>query len=159
MVGLNRSRLNPELGNGPTGPEILADLGEDLAEFAGSIKASLFSIQDQLNVINSSILEGARYDDAQNEAIIRRVNVSTAGTPVNGPNIPVPRGFTTVIRQRRHTGTPNGYIALNEHSVGSTDFRIELQDNDSISLKVTNWDEIWFDADTANTAFELIVEQ
>ena len=130
-----------------------------MASEVWDIRASLFSIQDQLNVINTSILEGQRRTDAQQEAIIRRVNVSTAGTAVNGPNISVPPGFVTVIRQRRHSGTPNGYIALTEHAVGSTDFRIELQDNDSISLKVTNWDEIWVDADTNNTAFELIVEQ
>jgi hypothetical protein len=104
-------------------------------------------------------VEPERLDDAQYEGLIRRVLVSTAGTAVQGPNISVPKGFDTVIRMRRHTGTPNGYVALSEHNVSSTGMRSELQDNDSLSLKVSNWSKIWFDADSNTTAFELIAER
>ena len=37
--------------------------------------------------------------------------------------------------------------------------RSELQDNDSLSLKVSNWSKIWFDADSNTTSFELIAER
>ena len=137
----------------------LLGVADAVTGFATEVRDSLSEIKTLLIAVRDSNIEPIRYDDAQVETLIRRVRVTTAGTSVQGPNIAVPKGFTTVVRMRRHTGTPNGYVALSEHAVSSTDTRIETQDNDSISINVSNWSKIWFDADTNTTDFELIVEQ
>jgi len=93
------------------------------------------------------------------EALIRRVRVNTAGTVVQGPDVAIPPGVSSVIRQRRHTTSPNGYIALNEHDASSTGTRIETVNGDTVVLVLSNWNKIWFDSDTNNTDFELIAEQ
>ena len=93
------------------------------------------------------------------EALIRRVRIISAGTAVQGPDVTIPPGVTSVIRQRRHTTSPNGYIALNEHDVSSTGTRIETVNGDTVVLVLSNWNKIWFDSDTDNTDFELIAEQ
>jgi len=137
----------------------LLGVADAVTGFATEVRDSLSEIKELLIAVKDSNLEPLRFEDAQVESLIRRVRVVTAGTAVQGPGVAVPKGFATVVRMRRHSGTPNGYIALSEHAVSSTDSRMELQDNDSVTLKVTNWSKIWFDADTGTTDFELIVEQ
>ena len=137
----------------------LLGVADAVTGFATEVRDALTEIKTLLIAVRDSNIEPVRYDDAQVETLIRRVRVATAGTSVQGPGIDVPKGFTTVVRMRRHSGSPNGYIALSEHAVSSTDTRIETQDNDSISINVSNWSKIWFDADTNTTDFELIVEQ
>ena len=137
----------------------LLGVADAVTGFATEVRDSLSEIKTLLIAVRDSNIEPIRYEDAQVETLIRRVRVTTAGTALQGPGIDVPKGFTTVVRMRRHTGTPNGYIALSEHAVSSTDTRIEMRDNDSISINVSNWSKIWFDADTNTTDFELIVEQ
>jgi len=138
----------------------LLGVADAVTGFATEVRDSLSEIKELLIAVKDSNLEPLRFEDAQVESLIRRVRVVTAGTAVlQGPGVAVPKGFATVVRMRRHSGTPNGYIALSEHAVSSTDSRMELQDNDSVTLKVSNWSKIWFDADTGTTDFELIVEQ
>ena len=159
MAQLHPFRLIEDAGQNPAGAEFLAEIADSIATFATEVRESLARIENKLISIDSNTVEPERLEDAQYEGLIRRVLVSTAGTAVQGPDITVPKGFDTVIRMRRHTGTPNGYVALSEHNVSSTGMRSELQDNDSLSLKVSNWSKIWFDADTNTTAFELIAER
>ena len=137
----------------------LLGVADAVTGFADEVRAALAQIKEVLNEVRDNNLAPVRLSDAQVETLIRRVRVTTAGTAVQGPGVDVPVGFKTVIRMRRHGGTPNGYIALSEHAVSSTQTRIEMRDNDSISLNVSNWSKIWFDADNANTDFELIAEQ
>ena len=137
----------------------LLGVADAVTGFASEVRDSLAEIKTLLIAVRDSNIEPIRYDDAQVETLIRRVRVTTAGTKVQGPSIDVPKGFTTVVRMRRHSGTPNGYIAMSEHAVSSTDTRIEMQDNDSVSINVSNWSKLWFDADSSDTDFELIVEQ
>ena len=87
------------------------------------------------------------------------MRVVTAGKALQGPDVAVPEGVASVIRQRRHSNSPNGYVALNERDVSSTGSRIEMVNGDTVVLQVSNWNKIWFDADTASTDFELIAEQ
>jgi len=137
----------------------LLGVADAVTGFAAEVKDSLSEIKNLLIAVRDSNIEPIRYDDAQVETLIRRVRVTTAGTTVQGPGIDVPKGFTTVIRMRRHSGTPNGYVAMSEHAVSSTETRIEMRDNDSVSINVSNWSKLWFDADSNTTDFELIVEQ
>ena len=137
----------------------LLGVADAVTGFASEVRDSLSEIKTLLIAVRDSNIEPIRYDDAQVETLIRRVRVTTAGTKVQGPGIDVPKGFTTVVRMRRHSGTPNGYIAMSEHAVSSTDTRIEMRDNDSVSINVSNWSKLWFDADSNTTDFELIVEQ
>lgn len=92
------------------------------------------------------------------QVIIRRVRVLTADSAEQGPNIPLPKGVTTTIRQRRHLFNPTGYVAFSEGALRDTTTRVELADGDSLEVKITNFKQAWFSADTANTDFEMVAE-
>ena len=117
-------------------------------------------IRDLLTQIRDVTVEPVRRSDTENigVGIVRRVRVVTVGTAVQGPNIPIPKGYKAVIRQRRHAGSPTGYVGFSSGDVGNSVTRIELGDGDSFSFNLNNMDEVWFDADTANVDFEIIVE-
>ena len=140
-------------------PYGVSDLVELFAVFAQDIKDSLARIEHAL----ADPVEVTRkeYSGSRPEALVRRVRVATAGTPVRGPDVETSEGVATVVRMRRHTtdSSRNGYISLNEHDVTNSAFRAELQSNDAVVLNITNWDKLWFDADTNDTDFELIAEQ
>ena len=151
------SRLLREIGSIPEGAELLADLHEAFISFVETVSASLGRIEEGLKDPADRTREFT--NGSHPEALIRRVEVATAGTPVQGPSIEIPEGINTVIRQRRSTATRNGYVALNEHDVTNTSLRSEIQNADVIGLRVSNWSKLWFDADTSGTEFELISEQ
>ena len=157
MARLSPFRLIEDAGHNPVGAEFLAEIADGIAAFATEVRESLSRIEEELKdpvVISREFTNGSHP-----EALIRRVEVVTAGTPVQGPSIAIPVGITTVIRQRRSTGTRNGYVAVNEHDVTNTSLRTESQNGDVIGLRVSNWNKLWFDADTSGTEFELISEQ
>ena len=157
MARLSPFRLIEEAGDNPVGAEFLAEIADGIAAFALEVKESLARIEVQLqDPIDTKRLFT---NGSHPEALIRRVEVVTAGTAVQGPSIPIPDGVVTVIRQRRSTGTRNGYIAVNEHDVSSTQLRTETQNADVVGLRVSNWNKLWFDAGTSGTEFELIAEQ
>ena len=135
----------------------MEDLFETFTAFVESVTASLGRIEEGLK--DPADRSRAFTNGSHPEALIRRVEVVTAGTPVQGPNIEIPAGINTVIRQRRSTATRNGYVAINEHDVTNTSLRSEIQNADVIGLRVSNWSKVWFDADTSGTEFELISEQ
>lgn len=113
------------------------------------------SVEELLEQILAAVIEPPR-NVSGTEAVIRRVVVATAGTPVRGPDIAVPRGYSCVVRQRHNAGAPAGYVAFSESEVASTQARAELQNNDSLTVRVSNMNRIWFDSDTAATEFEII---
>ena len=90
------------------------------------------------------------------QVIIRRIRVITPGTLVQGPDVPLPIGYSVSIRQRRNTGTPEGYVAFSRNAVANAPTRVIMLDNDSITVRISNFNEAWFDADTANTDFEMM---
>ena len=157
MARLQPFRLLEDAGQNPVGAEFLAEIADGIAAFATEVRESHSRIEEELKdpvVISREFTNGSHP-----EALIRRVEGVTAGTPVQGPSIAIPVGITTVIRQRRSTGTRNGYVAGNEHDVTNTSLRTETQNGDVIGLRVSNWSKLWFDADTSGTEFELISEQ
>jgi hypothetical protein len=90
--------------------------------------------------------------------LINRVTVTTSGVPVQAPDQEVPPGYSVVVRQRRHSGTVNGYVAFSDAETGNDLRRSVLRDNDSISFRLRNLSWLWFDSDTNATNFEIIVE-
>ena len=151
------SRLLLDASSTEEGSSLLEELADNIMNFTAAAQASLERIEKAL----APKLDETRdeFNFSRSEAIIRRVRVETAGTPTQGPNVPIPSGVVSVIRQRRHTGTPTGYVALNERDVTSTGSRVEMQNNDTVVLALSNWNNIWFDADEDNTDWELIAEQ
>ena len=156
MVNWNASRLLEEANQ--SGPEFLMDLADSIRSFAVEVKESLARIEE---LLKDPVEEERRNwgSGARSEAIVRRVRVVTAGTAIQGPDVAIPRGVVAVIRQRRHDASRNGYVATNERDVSSTGSRVEMQNNDTVVLQVSNWNKVWFDSDTASTDFELIAEQ
>jgi hypothetical protein len=157
MASWNTARLLETAANTQDGPELLMDLVEGMNAFAVSVTESLDKIEKLLTPPLPD--ERGKNNNSLPEAIILRVRVVTAGKALQGPDVAVPEGVASVIRQRRHSNSPNGYVALNERDVSSTGSRIEMVNGDTVVLQVSNWNKIWFDADTASTDFELIAEQ
>ena len=92
-------------------------------------------------------------------ANIQTVTVSTAGTPVEGPDVAVPKGYVCSVRQRYHATDRTGYVGFSEQGVKLSAARIELRNQVSVDFRrVRNMSELWFDADTASTVFELVAE-
>ena len=151
------SRLLLEANRTTDGASLLEEIADNIIAFTVSAQASLDRIEKHL----APNLDETRdeFNFSRSEAIIRRMRVETAGTPVQGPDVPIPAGVVSVIRQRRHTGTPTGYVALNERDVTSTGSRVEMENNDTIVLAISNWNNIWFDAAADDTDWELIAEQ
>ena len=156
MVNWNAARLLETTA--ANAPEFLMEIAESISTFALEVKESLARIEDLLK----DPVEEERGNwgaGARSEAIVRRVRVETAGTAVQGPDVAIPRGVVSVIRQRRHDASRNGYVATNERDVSSTGSRVEMQNNDTVVLQISNWNKVWFDSDTASTDFEMIAEQ
>lgn len=124
------------------------------------IRARIERLTARINELIRVTVEPPRRRPGENvdEWSVRRVRVVTAGTPVQGPDFVIPDGFVCAIRQRRHTGTPIGYIGPSSGSTLGTDTRVELRDAESVSLNISNMKKVWFNADTANTDFEMMVE-
>ena len=150
---------------GSTGKAALAILPSTLPLDASVIEGlravvmSLERIEKVLGELREIIPEPPRAREGQSSGLIRRIRVVTVDTPVQGPDIKIPPGYATVIRMRRHTGSPTGYFSFSRSDALDTTVRVELQDNDSYTLRVRNWDDLWFNATAANTDFELVVER
>jgi hypothetical protein len=118
----------------------------------------VLALLTKLEEIRLTQIERPRTNRDVDEVIIYAVTVTVAGEPVQGPDIPVPPGYSTTVRQRIHAGSPTGYAALSRSNVLSSVRRTHLQDGASVDLNVPNFASLWFDADAANVTFELIAE-
>jgi len=78
------------------------------------------------------------------------------GTPIQGPDMPIPPGYSVLVRMRPQAGTPIGYVAGSEGTVRDSYSRVHLQEGESITVFVTNLKYLWFDADTAATQMEIV---
>ena len=131
---------------------------------AAEVRRNHREIVELLQDILEAQVQAPRRSERQDidQVLIKKVTVATAGTPVQGPDIPVPTGFATVIRQRRHSGSHSGLVGFSEHAIGNDSERAILNDNEAISVSVSNLEEIWLDAESVPTGglnFELIVER
>ena len=93
---------------------------------------------------------------ADAQMIVRTVIADSLTVPVQGPDIPVVKGFSVTVRQRQHAGTPTGGVGFTRNGVANAATRIQLQDGESITVWVNNFNQLWFLADTVDTGFEII---
>ena len=146
-----QGRRRPETSSSPPGPPPGA-----------TVLGLLWEIILALREVRDAAIEAPRplisKDTYPVPVLINRVTVTTSGTPVQGPDQEVPPGYNVVVRQRRHTGTVNGYLAFSDADTGNDTRRSVLRDNDSISFRLRNLGWLWFDSDTNVTNFEIIVE-
>lgn len=90
----------------------------------------------------------------------RTVTVLTAATPVQGPNVAIPDGFSVaVIFRATQAGTPKGYMANSSANTAILASRTEMNKGDVRRLFVTNLNLLFFDTDTSGSIFDLVVEQ
>lgn len=134
--------------------------GESLANALNVDRQTALQILliDKLEQVRQAVLAPPRAAQDAKEVLVIVKTVVTAGTPVQGPEILVPPGYFTVVRQKRHTGTPRtGYLAFERSDTGNPLNRITFIDNDSIALPLEHLDSVWLDSDNNDTSFELIV--
>ena len=116
-------------------------------------------LRELINVVNLNHLAIEPFLPVENtpEVAVHVVEVITPGVPVPAPEVPVVTGVLVVIRQRHHVVNRTGYVSF-EGPMGTlnTLTRIEFQDNDALTEKLTSLDDIYFDSDTANTFFEIV---
>ena len=114
---------------------------------------------DLLEKILAATIEPPRRPktSADGEMVVRTVVFTTLNIAVQGPDMPVPSGFSVTVRQRQHTGTPTGGVGFTRNGVAEAATRIQLQDGESTpALWISNFKQLWFLADTADVTFEII---
>lgn len=136
---------------------------DDIIGFA-ELRRNHAEVVEALNRIADGVVQSPRRSDDQDidEVIIRVITVKAAGTAVQGSDMPVPTGFSTVIRQRRHSGSHTGFLAFSENAIANPNERSEMADNESFGASISNMDQIWVDAGSVPTTgllFEVIVER
>jgi hypothetical protein len=122
----------------------------------------LQAILDKLDQIHRDMIEPPGSATGQGTAAIRTVIVETADTPVQGPNLAVPPGFTANILQRRHIGSPTGYVGFSRVETLNTNERHVMIDADSFEVNIDNFDEVWFNGESIPTGglfFEIMAER
>ena len=142
------------------GDRILDEV-ESLADALGVDRQTAVQLVliEKLEQVAEAVIEPPRAAQQDKEVLVIVVTVVTSGTPVQGPTIQMPRGYPTIIRQRRHAGnTRTGYVAFGRNETANPLNRIQLRDNDSIALRLSRLDSLWFDTDNNDTSFELIAE-
>ncbi len=118
-------------------------------------------IVDRIEKVQEASVEPPRRFRGRDEVIIRVVNVATNAVAniVQGPDIKIPIGYTLTVRQRFHSGTPTGYVAMTAQSVQRSLERIELKDGEDVAFKVANMEALYFwSDDNSEVFFELIAE-
>lgn len=87
------------------------------------------------------------------------VNIPSAGTPTQLPNIVIPEGATLFIRSRLENGSRRLFVSDSAANVALPASRITLRSGEGIELNVQNANTIWVDCSANNTEVELMVEQ
>lgn len=87
------------------------------------------------------------------------VNIPTAGTPVQLPNIPIPEGATLFLRSRLENGSRRVFVADSSANVALPASRVTLRSGEGIELNVQNANAVWVDSSANNAEVELMVEQ
>lgn len=90
---------------------------------------------------------------------VQTVTVVTSGTPVQGPNIPVPNTVAVAV-QNPSTNANNTvlYIANSSANALLPASRMELKRGESIALYISNTDLLWLDSNNNGATAKLLVE-
>ena len=90
---------------------------------------------------------------------VQTVTVVTAGSPVQGPSIPVPN--TVAVALQNPSTNPNNtvlYVANSSANALLPASRIELKRGESVSLYISNTNLIWIDSSSNGATAKLLVE-
>lgn len=82
-------------------------------------------------------------------------STTTAGTAVQLPTKDVPSGYPVVVKAKRAN---TGYIYPGETKAQAEAHNVELSSKESISVQVTNVNDIWIDSSVSTEGVEIIVE-
>jgi hypothetical protein len=85
--------------------------------------------------------------------------VTTAGTPVNLSDTPIPDGYSVAIRGLIANGTGLIYVANSSANTAVAASRFILRAGDSIYLNINNLNLVWIDASVNGNGIEIVVEQ
>ena len=90
---------------------------------------------------------------------VQTVTVTTAGTPVQGPSIPVPNTVAVAL-QNPSTNSNNTvlYVANSSANALLAANRIELKRGESVALYISNTDLIWINSNNNGATAKLLVE-
>lgn len=129
-----------------------------------SITNAVLTIADGVTsfVPSGDATDKVQYSKLPNRSAItfKGVTVVTAGTPVQGPDVPIPHGYTLAIRNRvTNPGTPIVYVANNAANTSNPAERNELGKGDVERFNITNMNLLWFDATANGIIAELVAEQ
>ena len=97
-----------------------------------------------------------------NEAAVTMLTVTVAvpGTPVQGPPVAIPDGFSVVVKNRSaQGGAPIVFVGNSNPSVQVATTRVELLKGESLAYFITSMDLLFFDSDVAGCIIELTAEQ
>lgn len=119
----------------------------------------------KIGTLLEQIRDAVSYPETETDTVegtIFRIHIETADQTQRGPDVLLPhRHYPVCIRQRRHTdgNTHTGYWAFTDGDVRNSERRSHLADADSLIVRVSNMNKLWFSADIANTYIEIIVEK
>ena len=89
----------------------------------------------------------------------RTVTVVTSGTPVQGPSVTVPDGFSVAVKNRiTNAGSPTGFVANTSGNTANATVRTEMLKGEAFAMFEDNYDNFFFDASLDGTIFELFSE-
>lgn len=106
----------------------------------------------------SSVTPQRAIEGSRSQFITGQKNVTTAGTPVQLPDVSVPDGFKVIV-MAKPSNTGDIYLG-NSVTILSASLRFDkLEAGDSVPLQVTNTNLIWIDSTVNLEGICYIVEQ
>ena len=119
--------------------------------------------ENQFGIPVEAVIVGAIVVTAtpnRSAVIFRTVTVVTATTPVQGPSVTIPDGFSLVVKNRiTNAGTPTGFVANSSGNTADATLRTEMLKGEAFSMFEDDMDTFFFDASLDGTIFELFAEQ
>lgn len=151
----------PEEGGGgafrPVAPLITGN-GEELP--APTVESLLREAIEEIRLLRQAVIEPPVPIATSPEIKLVVVEVVTAGTAVEIAELRIPPGSLVTFRQRQHTTSRTGYISFEGRSgPANSRARHEMNNNDSVTHRLSNLRDIWFDASANNTFFEVFYRQ
>ena len=90
---------------------------------------------------------------------VQTLTVTTAGTPVQGPSIPVPNTVAVAVQNpSTNSNSTLIYIANSSANALLPASRMELKRGESISLYISNTDLLWVNSNNSAATAKLLVE-
>jgi hypothetical protein len=119
------------------------------------VVAAIVHLETKLDELNENVKAILQTQKNSPRITVGNLSVPTPGKPVNLPVISVPDGKTGVLYAPQTNGG-NIYFGGSQSEAAAKKFPIPP--GDSRSLRITNFNQIWIDADVANEGISYGVE-